>query len=305
MNYGRIFTPQEYGLDYCKSPQAIVFDKYVRIYFSYCVPDGKKLISKVGFADFDKTFKNIIRVSKDVIPDGNLGTFDEHGIFPISPFRDGGKIKAITCGWSRRQAVSAETALGLVISEDGGVTFKRYGNGPVMASTLKEPYLIADGFIVKGLEQKYYMYYIFGTEWGNYNTNEPERTYKIGVAISENLLDWERDGRQIIKSRFDGEAQALPSVLYRNGIWHMVFCHRHTVGFRNNRNKSYKLGYASSRDMKNWIRDDSKIQIPPEDWCNEMQCYPNIFEMDGDVYLLYNGNHFAKEGFGLIRLEGI
>ncbi len=303
MNYGRIFIPQDYGLEYCKSPQAIVFDDYVRIYFSYCVPDGIKLISKVGFADYDKEFNKIIRVSKDVISNGQLGTFDEHGIFPFSPFKDGDKIKAITCGWSRRQAVSAETAIGLVISDDGGTTFQRVGAGPIMASNLNEPFLVADGFVVKGADNKYYMYYIFGTRWGNYNTIEPERTYKIGVAISDNLLDWERDGKSIIESKFDGEAQALPSVIFRNGIWHMFFCYRHTVGFRCDSSKSYRMGYASSCNMRTWVRDDSKIQIPLESWSKEMQCYPNVFEMNDDVYLLYNGNHFAREGFGLVKLE--
>ena len=47
-NYGRIFIPQDYGLEYCKSPQAIVFDEFVRIYFSYCVPDGKNLSAEQG-----------------------------------------------------------------------------------------------------------------------------------------------------------------------------------------------------------------------------------------------------------------
>lgn len=304
MNYGRIFTPQDYGMEYCKSPQAIVFEEYVRIYFSYCVPDGTKLISRVGYADYDKGFSKVLKVSKDVISDGTLGTFDEHGIFPFSPFRDGDKIKAITSGWTRRQSVSTDASLGLAISEDGGATFKRFGDGPVMAATLKEPFLIADGFVVKTGRQGFLMYYIFGTDWSDYDgADQPERTYKIAIAQSDNLLDWKRDGKQVIESNFEGEAQALPSVIFRNGMWHMVFCYRHTVGFRNDSSHMYRIGYACSKDMWNWERDDSKIKIPPQDWCNEMQCYPNLFEMDGELYLLYNGNNFAKEGFGLMKLE--
>ena len=34
-----------------------------------------------------------------------------------------------------------------------------------------------------------------------------------------------------------------------------------------------------------------------------MQCYPHVFECDGKVYLLYNGNEFGRHGFGLARLE--
>ena len=36
-----------------------------------------------------------------------------------------------------------------------------------------------------------------------------------------------------------------------------------------------------------------------------MQCYPNVFEMDNEIYMLYNGNAFGKYGFGLAKLEGI
>lgn len=305
MNYGRIFIPQNYGMEYSKSPQVLLFDDYVRIYFSYCIPDGEKLKSRVGFVDFDKEFKTIIKVSKDVISDGALGTFDEHGIFPFCPFRDGNTVKAITSGWTRRISVSTDGALGLAISEDNGDTFVRYADGPIMAATLNEPYLISDGFVVKKNTNDYIMFYIFGTNWGMYEgSNCPERTYKIAMAQSDNLLDWSRDGKQIIESKYADEAQALPSVIFRQGKWHMVFCYRHSVNFREDSSHAYRIGYAYSDDMIHWKRDDKIINIPKQDWCSEMQCYPNIFEMNGEVYLLYNGNHFAKEGFGLIKLEG-
>ncbi len=304
-NYGRIFVPQNYGLEFCKSPQAIVFDEYVRIYFSYCVPDEDKLISRVGFVDYDKTFQKIKRVSTEVISDGMLGTFDEHGIFPFSPFCDDGIIKAITSGWTRRQSVSTDAALGLAVSRDNGGTFQRVGNGPVLSSSLNEPFLIADGFVVKTQEYGYMMYYIYGTDWANYEgAIQPERTYRIAVAQSDNLLDWKHDGKCIIVEKFEGEAQALPSVFHWNGKWHMVFCYRHTVGFREDSSHAYRIGYANSDDMWSWSRDDAKIQIPIEEWNSEMQCYPNAFTMDGEVFILYNGNCFGKNGFGLIKMEG-
>ncbi len=305
-DYGRIFIPQEYGLEYAKSPQAIVFEEFVRIYFSYCVPDQEKLISRVGYVEYDKKFAKILRISKHVIEDGSLGAFDEHGIFPFSPFRDGESIKAITSGWSRRKSVSAEAALGLVVSKDGGNTFDRVGMGPVLAPELNEPYLVADGFVVKRAENDYIMFYIYGINWGNYEKSEqPERTYRIAVAKSENLLDWKRDGKLIISEKYKGEAQALPTAVYWQKRWHMFFCHRYTVGFRNDTSKAYRIGYAYSDDMETWARDDERITIPLHDWCNEMQCYPNVFVMDGSLYLLYNGNHFGKNGFGLLKLENI
>lgn len=301
--FGRIFVPQEYGLEYCKSPQAVAFDTFVRIYFSYCVPDGEKLISKVAFAEYDKSFSEVKRVKTDVMSGGKLGAFDEHGIFPFSPFFDGGVLKAITTGWSRRQSVSTETALGLAVSNDNGETFSRVGDGPALAPSLNEPYLVADGFVYKRNEHEYMMYYIFGTEWENYQeSHEPERTYKIALATSKNLLDWKRTGEPIIPDRIDREAQALPSLVEWNGKYHMVFCYRDSVGFRQDYSRSYRLGYAVSDDLYHWTRDDAALSfVTKEEWAAEMQCYPNFFTMDGRLYLLYNGNHFGKNGFGLVE----
>ena len=192
-----------------------------------------------------------------------------------------------------------------MLSSDGGTTFQRVGDGPVLASSLDEPFLVCDGFVTK-TEDMYMMYYIFGTDWVDYEgATQPERTYRIGVAASKDLLEWERYGEQIIPCKFEGEAQALPSVIYKNGKWHMLFCYRDTVGFRTEIGKGYRIGYACSEDMFHWMRDDSKISITTSDWCCEMQCYPNVFEMDGEIYLLYNGNHFGKEGFGVIKLEDL
>ncbi len=306
-DYGRIFVPQDYGLDYCKSPQPIVLDDRIRVYFSYCIKDGIKLKSCVGFVDFDKGFKKVLRVSDSVLDNGLLGTFDEHGVFPFSPFvGPDKKIYAVTTGWNRKQSVSTETAIGLVCSSDGGETFERVGTGPIMTANLKEPFLVADGYVVKREKQDYVMFYIYGTDWETYKDSaEPERTYRIAMAYSKNLLDWNRDSVCIIPARIEGEAQALPSVIKISNRWHMFFCYRYTVGFRNDPEKGYRIGYAYSDDLIEWKRVDDAIRIPTSDWDSDMQCYPCVFKMDDEVYLLYNGNKFGKEGFGLIKLEDI
>ena len=104
---GKIFDPTKHKLsnnchEFAKSPQALVFDDFVRIYFSSVEEDHTgKYLSHVSFVDFDKSFKNIIKISTDpVIELGELGCFDEHGIFPINIVRDKEKILAYTTGWN-------------------------------------------------------------------------------------------------------------------------------------------------------------------------------------------------------------
>jgi len=303
--HGQIFFPQQYGMEYAKSPQAVVFDEFVRVYFSACKKDGEKLISYVCFADFTKDFTRVLRTQKQIMPEGNVGCFDEHGIFPFSPFCDHGKIMAYTSGWSRRVSVSVDTAIGLAVSEDGGESFQRIREGPVLTSSRTEPFLVVDGF-VRRYEDSLHMWYIYGKEWKQYaGCTQPERIYKIGHAVSDNGIDWRKEGAAIIPDRLEDECQALPCVVYFKGCYHMFFCYRNAWGFRDQKERSYRLGYAWSNQPENWIRCDEKLNFeqPQDGWDSQMQCYPHVFTMDQRLYLLYNGNAFGKNGFGLAELE--
>ncbi len=130
---GKIFDPTQHTLpnecmQFAQSPQALIFDDYVRIYFSTrsVVKSNGKYLSHIAFVDMQKNLRDVIRVSdKTVIPLGKLGCFDEHGIFPMSVMRHGDAVYGYTCGWNRRVSVSVDTAIGLAISHDDGLTFQR------------------------------------------------------------------------------------------------------------------------------------------------------------------------------------
>ena len=151
------------------------------------------------------------------------------------------------------------------------------------------------------------MWYIFGTQWIKFtDTEPPDRVYKIAHATSSDGVNWNRNGLQIISDRLNAdECQALPTVICLDGKYHMYFCCRQAHGFRQDSSRAYRLGYAYSTDLEHWIRDESiaGIDISAEGWDSQMQCYPHIFECDGKTYLLYNGNEFGRNGFGLAELE--
>ncbi len=56
-----------------------------------------------------------------------------------------------------------------------------------------------------------------------------------------------------------------------------------------------------------WTRDDENplLDVTAGDWDSDMQCYPHVFECDGRVFLLYNGNEFGRHGFGAAVLEAM
>jgi len=310
---GKIFDPTEHQLfsnctEFAQSPQTLVFDDFVRIYFSTRQkdPGNGKFLSHIAFVDLDKSFKKIINLSKDtVIPLGELGCFDEHGIFPINPLKHDNKIWAYTCGWSRRISVSVETSIGLAISKDNGLTFDKIGNGPIMSSSLHEPFLVGDAF-VKVCENVFHMWYIFGTKWIETADEGAARVYKIGHASSLDGINWKRDSKTIIADILNpDECQALPTVVDYDGKYHMYFCFRESTAFRKVKERGYRIGYAYSEDLINWTRDDSNsgITVSENEWDSDMLCYPHVFKCDEDIYMLYNGNQFGKYGFGLAVLE--
>lgn len=311
---GKIFDPTEHALphgcrEFAQSPQALVCDDCVRIYFSTRSVDASgKFLSHVAYVDMEKDLRRVLRVSDHtVMPLGALGCFDEHGIFPMNVVRVGNLVHGYTCGWSRRVSVSVETAIGLAISHDGGATFQRIGDGPVLAASLHEPCLVGDAF-VRLIGGMFHMWYIFGTGWKRYAPDAPpDRTYKIGHAVSSDGRTWTKEeARQIVVDRLGpDESQALPTVVEIDGRHHMFFCYRQSFDFRSNAARGYRVGHAWSDDLQNWTRDDDDPRLPisPGQWDSDMQCYPHAFECEGQVYLLYNGNQFGRFGFGLARLH--
>ncbi len=312
---GKIFDPTKFDLpdgcaEFAQSPQALVFGDFVRIYFSTRSVDktNGKYLSHVAFVDMDEALREVIAVSRHtVIGLGRLGCFDEHGIFPMNVLRHGGRVLGYTCGWSRRVSVSVDTAIGLAISRDDGRTFQRIGDGPVLAASLREPCLVGDPF-VRVFGNVHHMWYIFGTGWKKFSADAaPERTYKIGHAVSNDGVNWvKEEGRRIIDDRLGAdESQALPSVIRIGRTYHMFFCYRQSHDFRTNRSRSYRIGHAHSDDLVDWTRndDDPGLDVSEGDWDSDMLCYPHAFECRGRVYMLYNGNEFGRYGFGLAVLE--
>ena len=292
---GRIFDPTQHRLanncrEFAQSPQALVFDDFVRIYFSTREKDAAgKYLSHISFVDMDKAFKGVIGVSgHTVINLGELGCFDEHGIFPMNVCRVDDKILAYTTGWNRKVSVSTDASIGLALSEDDGRTFRKFGKGPVLTPSLNEPFLVGDAFVaVYG--DTYHMWYVFGTKWARPALEgAPERVYKIAHATSSDGISWVKEGRLLITDKLNAdECQALPTVIHLRGRYHMFFCYRHATDFRRNRNRGYRIGYAYSDDLVDWTRDDDSAGIDVTDgsWDSDMLCYPHVFRVDGEVYL--------------------
>jgi len=306
-NKGQIFSIYDLksidsDLEFAKSPQFLLVNNHPVFYFTSQKKDSSgKWVSYPYWARFNSSFSTVTDFSRQsILEKSSLGAFDEHGIFPFSPVKIDKKYLAYTTGWSRRKSVDIEMSIGLSTSNDG-LNFKRMSTGPIMSSSVNEPFLVGDAFVRK-YDNFFFMWYIFGDKWLNPEEGgDPQRRYRIAQAVSEDGLNWLRKGEYIICVKDRNECQALPSVVFFRNKYHMAFCYRDMFDFRSGGEGAYKLGYASSTDLENWVRDDSFFNSISDrtTWDASMQCYPNLF--DDSLYCAYNGNEFGKSGFGLAK----
>lgn len=294
--------------EFAQAPSVLLFDKFLRVYFS-CRPEPDsqgQYVSYSGFVDLNRDdLFDILQVSANPILElGDLGDFDEFGTYPTSVIRDGKDVRVYYAGWTRCESVPFNVAIGLGISHDDGVTFKKQGKGPVLSYTQEEPFVLS-GPKIRRFNDQWHLWYIAGRKWKVVD-GRAEPVYKIRMASSDDGVNWTKLNRDLIERRIEeDEAQASPDVLFSNGKYHMFFCYRYSSGFRG-KERGYRIGYASSDNMVDWTRDDSKagIDISEEGWDSEMVCYPHVVELDGNTYMFYLGNQVGRNGFGLARLEG-
>jgi hypothetical protein len=290
---------------FAQSPQLLRIKDGFRIYFSARkqFSDNRMPISEILYVDFDLDFKKVIGFStKPVLSPGILGSFDEHGAFPMHVKKINSRIFGYISGWSRRISVPVETAIGISESFDGGTSFTRLGPGPILAASQGEPFLVGDPFVLEA-HSGLVMFYIAGTEWKSYeNEVDPQRIYKIRSAYSVDGIEWAQKGENLIPDSLgQDECQALPTVIKAGERNIMFFCYREAQGFRSDPKKSYKIGCAESLNLVDWTRKDEILEIESHEtsWDSEMKCYPHATVLGNSIYLLYNGNSFGRNGFGL------
>lgn len=310
---GKAFTPQAVAgrpwlKEFAQAPATLLFEDFVRVYFS-CRPPADssgQYVSYSAFVDLDRgdLFKVRGVSEQPILPLGGVGEFDEFGTYPVSVIRTDGEVRAYYAGWTRCESVPFNVAIGVATSRDEGRTFVKCGPGPLLAYSPDEPFVLS-GPKIRRFNDTWYLWYIAGRKWKMVD-GRAEPVYKIRMATSRDGLRWHKLNRDLIQSRIEeDEAQASPDVYYAGGRYHMFFAYRYSSGFRS-KEHGYRIGYASSVDLIDWVRDDGKagIDVSEEGWDSEMISYPHVFEVDGSIYMAYLGNQVGRHGFGLAVLDG-
>lgn len=310
---GQVFDPTKrptpaWMKEFAQAPSVLKFDNFIRVYVSCRPPPDSKgqYVSHAAYVDLNR--KNLFEVvgisQQQPFGLGELGTFDEFGTYPTSVIRNKDEVWAYYGGWTRCESVPFNVAIGLAISRDQGATFRRLGPGPLVSYSPNEPFIIS-GPKIRRFNDRWCLWYIAGERWLA-NNGRPEPVYRIRMATSDDGIIWKKVDRDLIERNLGAdESQASPDVFFDDGRYHMFFCYRQGIDYRN-KERGYRIGYAESKDMLTWHRDDTKvgIDVSPEGWDSEMISYPHVFDLDGSIYMMYLGNQVGRFGFGLARLEG-
>ena len=265
---GRVFNPAEvkninWMKEFAQAPSVLIFGYFIRVYFC-CRPaadENGQYVSYLAYVDLDRNnLFNIVNICKTpVLELGELGTFDEFGTNPASVIRNGNEVRIYYTGWTRCESVKASTAIGVAISHNDGTTFTRIGNGPILSYSVDEPFILGSPKIRK-FDNTWYLFYVAGKKWVE-NSGNQEPVYKIRMASSDDGINWVKYGKDLINNKIgEDECQASPDVFFLNGKYHMFFSYRHNFDFKT-REKGYRIGYASSDDLWNWVRDDARAGI--------------------------------------------
>jgi hypothetical protein len=229
---------------------------------------------------------------------GRIGSFDENGVSFSSCISYKGKMYMYYIGWNKGYNIPYKNSIGLAISEDGGNSFYKYSEGPILDRCLEYPYFVATPF-VNVEKENMEMYFLSCTEWELWE-NEYVPHYLIKKAFSNDGIHWNKEDDNCINYNNPYEAIARPWVIKQNGKYYMWYSYRGTHDFRHNKDNGYMIGVAISNDGKTWLRKDDQVGIKKGNvgWDSEMMCYPAVIDNGDDLIMLYNGNEHGRFAFG-------
>lgn len=287
---------------HAQCPTAIVQDDKIRIYFSARLSNQKSIPT---FIDVEKRNpEKIMQVNTTpILQMGNPGTFDEDGIIPSCLLNIDDKIYFYYAGWSQCKSVPYKNFTGLAISSDNGLKFEKNSMAPCLTLNKFDP-LSATGPCILKKDNEFVAIYSTGISWHEID-GKLEHTYLLTYARSNDAIHWQPSGKIILQPLNEFEAHCKPAIIKINDTYHMWYSKRGSHNFRTAGSSAYRIGYAYSKDLFNWTRDDSSAGIDVSDtgWDSNMICYPNIVNSEGQYIMFYNGNGFGQSGFGYAVLE--
>lgn len=296
---GKIFAPDNnfpWMISHAANPFAehLKFGLY-KIYFSSRDHTNRSHIGSVDI-DFDNNYKVEAISETPILAPGESGMFDDSGVAMGYLIEINGKKMLYYLGWNLKVTVPWLNTIGLAVFNKSTNSFDKVSRAPLLDRSDEDPFSISYPSILsdKGV---YKMWYGSNLKWGN---DQSEMNHVIKYAESKDGIQWKRNHKVALDLVHENEyALSKPFVLKENGEYKMWYSYRGRGEIT-----TYRIGYAESSDGVIWNRKDDEvgIDVSINGWDSDMISYPFIFDHRGESLMLYNGNGYAKTGFGLAKL---
>jgi len=297
---GRVFVPDG-SMPWAKShayvPTAIVRGDEIRVYVAFWDSDK---IKRIGFVDVSaKDPTKVLRASAEPVLDvGEPGTFDCDGVIPSCVLNKGNEVWLYYVGWQNLVGPPYRYLFaGLAVSIDGGDSFVRYQQTPILERVEFERFIRSTSFVLVE-NGRYRCWYTSSNKIINLNGHDIS-SYTIRHATSPDGVEWSESwGAPCLYLDSEEFGLSRPWIIKENGTYKMFYSIRKI-------DKGYNIGYAESEDGYFWERKDNEIGIEKskEGWDSEMVCFSSIVDYEGKRYMFYNGNNYGETGFGVAVLE--
>ena len=299
---GLIFTSQgeyDWNLSHAQVPTVdLVSDTVWRIYYASRDLQNRSFISYIE-VEAGRPENILYKHNEPILPLGKLGTFDDSGLMPSWIVTVGEKKYLYYIGWNVKKNVPYHNAVGLAVSNDGGRSFCKCYDGPVMDRTALEPYFCATTCVIveNGVWRNWYL---SCTEWLSVNGKQ-EPKYHLKYAESCDGVSWKQDGTVAIDYMYPNEGGIVRASVMKCGIgYKMWYSYRSDIDYRTDCNSSYRIGYAESINGINWERMDrlNGVTVSADGWDSFMVAYPHVIKLANRLFMFYNGNGFGQTGIG-------
>ena len=150
---GLIYNPKNmvpsWATGYSALPVAnLLNDEIARIYFSVRDNKGRSIPTFID-VDAENPGNIIYHHNEPILKLGETGTFDDNGIMPSSIVDINGLKYLYYIGWNPQQTVSYRLSIGLALSLDGGKSFHKHSNGPILDRAIDEPFFNTAPYVIK------------------------------------------------------------------------------------------------------------------------------------------------------------
>lgn len=273
------------------TPTPMLHTDVIRIYAGFRDDEG---ISRIGYIDVDiENPKKVLNVSTQPVLDiGQDGMFDDNGIILGDLCWHDDTLRMYYVGFQKVSKAKFLAYSGVAISTDGGNSFTRHQQTPIMDRVDNALYIRAIHTVIRE-NGKYRVWYSVGTGW-EYINKVPYPQYDIRYTESEDGIHFSDSiGIHCIGVQNDEYRIGRPRVRKIENGYEMRYTY-------DTRQKKYSTGYALSTDGITWTRRDDLVDIGVSEsgWDSEMLCYPVILDTPKTQYMFYSGNAMGLTGVG-------